>query len=64
MTIERMVRLISGFLILLSIVLAYKHSPFWLALNVYVGLSLLQSGFSNWSPVMTILKKMGFKQSK
>lgn len=59
MTIERALRLITGTVVLLSLALSVFHSQNWLFLTAYVGLNLLQSGFSNWCPMMWILKRFG-----
>lgn len=61
MTIERSLRGIAGFFILLSVLLAHYHSRYWLFFTAFVGLNLLQSAFSNWCPMMFILKKLGVK---
>ena len=61
MTIERYLRAIAGFFILVSVLLAYFHSPYWLFFTAFVGLNLLQSAFTNWCPMMTILKILGVK---
>lgn len=61
MTIERYLRGIAGSFILVSLLLARYHSPYWLFLTAFVGLNLLQSAFTNWCPMMTILKKLGVK---
>ena len=61
MTVERWLRCMSGFFVLLSVVLARYHSPYWLFFTAFVGLNLLQSAFTNWCPMMTILKKVGVK---
>lgn len=59
MTIERLLRLIAGSVILLSLALAELHSPYWLLFTAFVGLNLFQSGFTNWCPMMWFLKKLG-----
>ena len=59
MTIERYLRGIAGFFVLLSAVLARYHSPYWLFFTAFVGLNLLQSAITNWCPMITILKKLG-----
>ena len=59
MNIERMLRVIAGTFILISVLLAHYHSPYWLFFTGFVGANLLQSGFTNWCPMMTILKKLG-----
>jgi len=57
--IERYLRAIAGFFVLVSAILAHFHSPYWLFFTGFVGLNLLQSAFTNWCPMMTILKKLG-----
>lgn len=64
MTIERMLRGIAGGFILLSLVLAYFLSRYWLWFTAFVGANLLQSAFTNWCPMMWILKKLGVEDSK
>ena len=59
MTIERALRAIAGFLVLLSLGLGYWVSPYWLLFTAFVGLNLFQSGFTNWCPMMTILRRLG-----
>lgn len=57
MTVERALRLIAGIVLLMSLVLAIYVSQAWLWLTAFVALNLFQSGFSNWCPMMTILRK-------
>jgi hypothetical protein len=59
MTIERTLRLMAGFFVLLSLVLAHYVSPWWLLFTAFVGLNLFQSGFTNWCPAMWFLERMG-----
>lgn len=54
--IERYLRLIAGFFILLSLALSHYHSPYWLYFTAFVGVNLLQSGITNWCLMMDILK--------
>lgn len=61
MTIDRFLRLIAGVFIILSLVLSKAHSEYWLLFTGFVGLNLTQSFFSNWCPMMTILKKLGVR---
>ena len=62
--VDRYLRGIAGFFILLSLVLAKLVSPLWLWFTAFVGLNLLQSAFTNWCPMMVILKKIIVKQVK
>jgi hypothetical protein len=59
--VEQYLRGIAGFFILLSVLLAHYHSPYWLFFTAFVGLNLLQSAFTNWCPMMAILHKLGVK---
>ncbi len=59
MNVERYLRLIAGFFILLSLCLAYLFSPYWLLFTAFVGLNLLQSGFTQWCPMMALLRRLG-----
>ena len=59
MTIERALRALAGFFVLLSVALGYWVHPAWFLFTAFVGLNLFQSGFTNWCPMMTILGKLG-----
>ena len=62
MKIEPLLRLIAGAFVLASLALAMWVSPKWLWFTAFVGANLLQSGFTNWCPMMTFLKKLGVKE--
>jgi hypothetical protein len=59
MTLERLIRIIAGTFILLSLALGHYLSPYWYLFTAFVGLNLFQSGFTNWCPMMTVLRKLG-----
>jgi hypothetical protein len=59
MNVERMLRMIAGLFVLASLALGYWVSPFWYWFTAFVGLNLFQSAFTNWCPMMSILRKMG-----
>jgi hypothetical protein len=59
--VEKYLRGIAGFFVLLSVLLAHYHSSYWLLFTGFVGLNLLQSAFTNWCPGMWILAKLGLK---
>jgi hypothetical protein len=59
MTVERVLRLIAGFFVVLSVLLGMFVDPRFLWFSVFVGLNLFQSGFTNWCPMMVILRKAG-----
>lgn len=57
MTIDRYLRLMAGFFVLLSLALGYWHSPYWFLFTGFVGLNLFQSAFTNWCPAISFLRK-------
>jgi hypothetical protein len=61
MTVERYLRIIAGAFVLLSVALGYWVSPYWFLFTAFVGVNLFQSGFTNWCPMMTILRKAGVR---
>jgi len=61
MNIDRYLRLIAGAFVLGSLALGYWVSPYWFLFTAFVGLNLFQSAFTNWCPMMTILRKAGVK---
>ena len=69
MTTERIVRIVAGFFILLSLSLGVQESPLfqtshWLWFTAFVGINLFQSGFSQFCLMEIILKKLGVKESQ
>jgi hypothetical protein len=63
MTVNRYLRMIAGALVLLSLALGILVNPWWFLFTGFVGLNLFQSAFTNWCPMMTILRKSGVKDS-
>ena len=59
MTVERMLRGIAGFFVLLSVALGYWVHPGFYLFTAFVGLNLLQSAFTGACPAMWILRKLG-----
>jgi len=56
---ERIVRVVAGTLVLISITLAYFINIYWLGLTAFVGLNLLQSAVTRFCPLELILDKAG-----
>ncbi|MFO1328728.1 MAG: DUF2892 domain-containing protein [Rubrivivax sp.] len=64
MTVERYIRLMAGFFVMLSLALGIEGSPvfvsrWFLAFTAFVGLNLFQSGITNFCPPSFLLKKLG-----
>lgn len=68
MTTERIVRIVAGLFILLSLALGVQASPLfhsvnWLWFTAFVGFNLLQSGFTQFCPLELILKRLGVREA-
>ena len=61
MNVECYLRMIAGAFVMLSLALGYWVHPAWYLFTAFVGLNLFQSAFTNWCPMMTILKKAGVR---
>jgi hypothetical protein len=61
MTVDRYLRLVAGLFVVLSVALGHYVHPNWYYFTAFVGLNLFQSAFTNWCPLMTILRKMGVR---
>ncbi|RXJ49699.1 YgaP family membrane protein [Gelidibacter gilvus] len=56
-------RVIVGTMVLLSVVLTVYVNPNWMWLTVFIGLNLIQSAFTKWCLLETILMKLGVKKT-
>jgi hypothetical protein len=61
MTVNDALRLLAGFMVLLSLTLYYFVSPWWLLLAVFVALNQIQSAFSKSCPAMWFFSKLGLR---
>ena len=59
MSIDRLVMLFAGSVVLLSLALSQLHSVYWLFLTAFVGANLLQAAFTGFCPLAKILKALG-----
>ncbi|MBQ0787031.1 MAG: DUF2892 domain-containing protein [Oceanihabitans sp.] len=55
-------RVIVGVMVLLSVVLSVYVSPNWMWFTVFIGVNLIQSAFTKWCLLETILVKLGVKK--
>lgn len=62
MNVDRIVMAFAGTVVLVSVLLAVYHNINWLWLTGFVGVNLLQSSFTGFCPLATILKKAGTQQ--
>ncbi len=67
MTVERLIRIMAGFVVMLSLALGYHGSPifvseWFLALTAFAGFNLFQSGFTGFCPPAFLFKNLGFPE--
>jgi len=56
--VQRWMRRIIGTMVLATALLAYFHSLYWLFGTMFIGLNLLQFGFTDWCPLRIMLEKI------
>jgi hypothetical protein len=56
---EMIIRRFAGSFVLISLLLAHYHSPYWLWFTAFVGFNLIQSSFTGFCPLEIVMKKMG-----
>lgn len=64
MTVDRYIRIMAGFFVMLSLALGVEGSPLFysqwaLAFTAFVGFNLFQSGFTNFCLPGILLRKLG-----
>ncbi|MCV6623285.1 DUF2892 domain-containing protein [uncultured Pseudoteredinibacter sp.] len=61
MTVNRVLHIIAGSFIMISLALGHYINPWFYAFTFFVGANLFQSGFTNWCLMADILRKLGLK---
>jgi len=61
MDVNRLLRMVAGAFVMLSLALGYYVNPKGYLFTAFVGLNLFQSAFTNWCPLMTILRRLGVR---
>lgn len=67
MNVERIIRIMAGTFVMLSLVFGVEASPlfvspWFLALTAFVGVNLFQSGFSCFCPAEILFLRLGVKR--
>jgi hypothetical protein len=62
MDLNQWLRAIAGILTLLSVALGHFVNPNWYYFTAFIGLNLLQSAFTKWCPMITVLRKAGARE--
>lgn len=62
MKVNDALHVIAGTFVLASLALGHWVHPGWYLFTAFVGANLLQSGFTRWCLMSTILKKLGLPE--
>jgi Protein of unknown function (DUF2892) len=61
MNVDRAVLALAGSVVLVSLLLAWSLSPYWLLLTAFAGLNMVQAAFTGFCPAATVFRKLGLK---
>ncbi|ADE84939.1 YgaP family membrane protein [Rhodobacter capsulatus] len=61
MTLDRAVLVFAGIMVLLSVLLTWTVSAWFLWFTVFIGVNLIQSAFTGFCPAAMVLGKLGFQ---
>ncbi len=61
MTLDRAVLVFAGSVLLVSLLLTYFVSPYFVWLTAFVGFNLIQSAFTGFCPAAIVFRKLGVK---
>ena len=61
MSIDRVVFVFAGTVVLIGTLLGWLVNPWWLLLPLFVGANMLQAAFTGLCPLAMLLKRLGVK---
>ncbi|ADC71509.1 conserved hypothetical protein [Thioalkalivibrio sp. K90mix] len=61
MNLDRFFLVFAGIVVLISALLTWAASGWWLLLTVFIGVHLIQSAFTGFCPLAMVLKSLGMK---
>jgi hypothetical protein len=69
MSVERLIRIFAGSFVLVSLALGAEASPLFVNENflwftAFVGANLLQSGFTRFCPLESLLRRLGVRSAE
>ncbi len=64
MSLERIIRLLAGTLVLVGIALSRLASPWFLLVDLFVGVNLFQSALTGFCPAEHVLRRLGAGRSR
>jgi hypothetical protein len=61
MNVDRAVMAFAGVIVLVSVLLAWLVSPYWLLVTLFAGANVLQAAFTGFCPAAVVFRKLGLK---
>ncbi len=61
MNVDRAVLTLAGSMVVISLLLTWLVSPYWLLLTAFVGANLFQASFTGFCPAAMIFRRLGLK---
>jgi hypothetical protein len=61
MSLDNAVLAFAGLMVLISLALSHLVSPWFWLFTAFIGLNMLQAGFTGFCPAALIFKKLGLK---
>lgn len=64
MSLDRMIFVFAGFVVLTGLLLSQLYSLWWLLLPAFAGVNMIQAAFTGFCPAAMVFKKLGAKPGK
>jgi hypothetical protein len=61
MTLDRVVFVFAGIVVLAGVALAHFVSPWWMLLSAFAGANMIQAAFTGFCPAAMVFKKLGVR---
>jgi len=61
MTVERIIYMVAGLMVMLTVTLSHFHHEYWLFMTLFIGFNLFQTSFTQWCPLDRILRAVGIQ---
>lgn len=62
MNVDRAVLAFAGLVVIVSLILAWFVSPYWVILTAFAGLNMMQAAFTGFCPAAMVFKRLGLKE--
>jgi DUF2892 family protein len=64
MSLDRLVFVFAGFVVLIGLLLSQLHSSWWLLLPAFAGVNMIQAAFTGFCPAAMVFKIFGAQPGK